>query len=186
MGDLPPPSDLTAPPRALVGELVAHLTEPDVARTCADLLRGADPEAAAPVLPYLAGRPGVHFLSGEWTEADYWPRVWGARGLLYAWSDTDTVADAVLTGLCDRVWRVAEMCLKVCVRHELACGDDAVRLAGHDLPRVRATAARALGASGDTEHVAAVHGLLADPSQDVRRAAGRALERMERRLDLPT
>ena len=54
----------------------------------------------------------------------------------------------------------------------------------HDLPRVRATAARALGGCGDSEHLAAVRRLLADPDPDVRRAAARALERLERRLDL--
>jgi HEAT repeat protein len=49
---------------------------------------------------------------------------------------------------------------------------------------VRATAARALGACGDTEHLDALLDLLYDPAEEVRRAAGRARERMEHRLDV--
>jgi len=59
-----------------------------------------------------------------------------------------------------------------------------VQLSSHELPRVRATAARALGACGDTEHLDALLDLLDDPAEEVRRAAGRARERMERRLDV--
>ena len=108
--------------------------------------------------------------------------MWGARGLLYVWDDSAT--GAVLDGLRDESWRVAEMCLKVSARRELPCGDDAVRLAGHELPRVRATAMRALAACGDIEHVDACRDALDDPDEEVRRAAARAVERLEARLDL--
>ena len=63
-------------------------------------------------------------------------------------------------------------------------GDRAARLATHELPRVRAQAVRALGAVGDTEHVATVRERLDDEHPDVRRAAARALERLTTRLDL--
>ncbi|MFZ5849519.1 MAG: HEAT repeat domain-containing protein, partial [Actinomycetota bacterium] len=63
--------------------------------------------------------------------------------------------------------------------------DGAVRRAGHDLPRVRATALRMLGRAGDTEHVAVVRAGLEDRDEAVRRAAALALERMVERLDLP-
>jgi HEAT repeat protein len=42
-----------------------------------------------------------------------------------------------------------------------------------------------LGAAGDTEHVAPVLAALEDPDEAVRRAAVRAVRRMENRLDLP-
>jgi hypothetical protein len=177
---LPPPPDLKAPPRELVAALRAHLTETEAAGRCADLLTGADPAEHADLLPYLAGRPGAAYPSDGW--AEHWPRVWGARGLLYVWDDSAT--GAVLAGLRDESWRVAEMCLKVCTLRDLPAGDDATRLAGHELPRVRAVAARALGAAGDVEHVSAVEDLLDDGSEEVRRAAHRALERMRTRLDL--
>jgi HEAT repeat protein len=49
---------------------------------------------------------------------------------------------------------------------------------------VRAAAARALGRCGDTEHHDALADLLDDPEEEVRRAAGRARERMAERLDV--
>ena len=177
---LPPPSDLRALPRELVAELRTHLTEAEAADRCAGLLAGADPAGHAELLPYLAGRPGAAYPDGGW--ADYWPRVWGARGLMYVWDDRAT--GSVLAGLSDHAWRVAEMCLKVGALRQLPGGDAAGRLARHELPRVRAAAARALGAGGDVEHVAAVEELLDDPSDEVRRAAHRALGRMRSRLDL--
>jgi HEAT repeat protein len=62
--------------------------------------------------------------------------------------------------------------------------DGAVRLCQHELPRVRATALRVLGAAGDTEHVDPVLVALEDPEPEVRRSAVRALRRLVRRLDL--
>ena len=180
MDPLPPPPDLEALPRELVAALRTRLTESQAAALCADLLGGAPPEEHADLLPYLAGRPGATYFEGGW--ADYWPQVWGARGLLYVWDDG--VTDAVLAGLRHKAWRVAEMCLKVAALRDLPAGDDAARLSGHELPRLRAAAARALGAAGDVEHLAAVEDLLDDPSEEVRRAAHRARERMRSRLDL--
>lgn len=177
---LPPPEDLTALPRDLVAEYAARVGEPAAVGACVELLGGADPVGHADVLPYLAGRPGASYLGGGWQ--DYWPRVWGARGLLYVWDDAAT--HAVLAGLGDDAWRVAEMCLKVSTLRELPAGDGAVRLAGHGLPRVRAAAIRALGAAGDVEHVDAVRVALDDGAEEVRRAAARALDRMGTRLDL--
>jgi HEAT repeat protein len=43
---------------------------------------------------------------------------------------------------------------------------------------------RALAVVGDREHVAVVRDRLDDPDAEVRRRAARALEEMERRLDL--
>ena len=181
MGPLPAPTDLEALPRQLLDELRGHLTEHEAVEACVALLTGAPAEDHADLLPYLSGRPGAAYFRDGWPA--YWPRVWGARGLLYIWDDSASAA--VLDGLRDPAWRVAEMCLKVAVRRQLPAGDDAVRLTAHDLPRVRAAAMRALATSGDVEHAPAVTLALSDGSEEVRRAAARALDMMRARLDLP-
>jgi len=185
--DLPPPRDIEAHIGDLVVELAHHQGERDVVDLCVELLGGADAHDHLSELAYLTGidfGPGGHDID---TWADYWPRSWGARGLLYVWHDS--ASTAVVAGLGDEHWRPAEMCLKVAVRHEVAgAGDGAAALSTHELPRVQVQAMRALAVTGDTEHVAAVRARLADDhedeDEDVRRQAARALERMARRLDL--
>ena len=153
---------------------------------CVDLLGGADRTTYVPELRYLTGHtwepddpvrdPAV------WK--DYWVRTWGARGLLHCWHDVAT--GAVVAGLGDQHYRPAEMCLKVAAKHEVAgAGPGASALVGHELPRVRANAVRALGVVGDTEHADAVLAALDDPDGSVRVQAARAYEQMARRLDLP-
>jgi hypothetical protein len=170
-------------PRDLLARLAAHVGEARAAQLCAELLAAAEPGDHAETVLYLGGDAGRSVLEGTRGWKPYWSRVWGARGLLYVWDDS--AADAVLDGLDDPAWRVAEMCLKVAASRGLPAGDGAVRLADHELPRVRAAAVRALGAAGDVEHVAAVHAATDDEAEEVRRAAVRALEQMSARLDLP-
>jgi hypothetical protein len=184
--ELPPPRDLDAHLGELVAELAGHLGEPATVGLCVDLLGGADADRHLPEIAYLTGiafGPGPDLQDlAAWP--DYWPRSWGARGLLYVWDDSAT--SAVVAGLGDQHWRPAEMCLKAATRHEVAgSGDGAARLSTYDLPRVRAQAMRTLAVTGDTEHVDAVRARLADGDPDVRRQAARALVRMSRRLDLP-
>ena len=183
---LPRPRDLDAHVGDLVAELAAHLGGPALVDVCGRLLAGAPREDHLDELRYLAGRS---FDAGDqaldphvWP--DYWLRTWGARGLLYVWDDEAT--DAVIAGLADDHWRPAEMCLKVATRHEVGgAGDAAAALTTHELPRVRGHALRALGAVGDTEHVAVVEARLDDEDPEVRRQAARTLERLRDRLDLP-
>ncbi len=182
MDRLPAPPAERVTPRELLGLLEARVGTARAAALCADVLGAADPHEHAEMVVFLGGPAGEALLAGSPSWQEYWAPVWGARGLLYVWDES--AAPAVLAGLRHDAWRVAEMCLKVSARHGLACGDEAVRLAGHDLPRVRATAMRALGACGDTEHLDAVRAGLEDEAEEVRRAAARALERMESRLDL--
>ena len=179
---LPPPRDAAAAPRVLVAELRDLIGEVTCAAVCAELLAGGDPEDNVEALGYLGGRGAPGLVEGVW--APSWGRVWGARGLLYAWDPT--VAPAVVAGLADPAWRVAEMCLKVSSLRELAeAGDPATRLAEHELPRVRANAVRTLGLVGDTEHVDTVERALDDEEPLVRRAAALAMRRLTARLDLP-
>ena len=166
-------------------ELAARLGRETFTAVCVDLMRGAPREDHLDALPWLTGHD---WSAGEpvrdpTTWHDYWLRTWGARGLLHVWDDSAT--SAVVAGLDDEHWRPAEMCLKVVAAHDVAgAGEGAAALVGHDLPRVRAAAMRALAVAGDTEHVDVVRDHLDDPDESVRRAAARAWETMSRRLDL--
>jgi HEAT repeat protein len=181
---VPPPRDISASPKILVGELRELVGEPAVVALCLELLHGAPPEGFRDALWYLAAQatPGV-LEGGGWQK--YWARVWGARGLLYVWSPD--AAPPVVAGLADPAWRVAEMCLKVAALRELAeAGDAAVAYTRHELPRVRANAVRTLGLVGDTEHVDAVQAVLEDDDALPRKAATLAMRRLAARLDLPS
>jgi HEAT repeat protein len=178
----PVPGDLSVAER--IRELDALLGRARFVEVCTDLLGGAPRTAYVPELGYLTGHgPGSAILDAAvWK--DYWVRAWGGRGLLHCWDDEAT--EAVVAGLADEHYRPAEMCLKVCAAHDVAgSGPGAARLAGHELPRVRAAAMRTLGVVGDTEHAQVVLAALEDPDESVRRHAARAYERMAKRLDLP-
>jgi hypothetical protein len=91
----------------------------------------------------LAGPGAGTFLDGQPRDDTYWLRVWGARGLLWAWDDS--ARPAVRQALRDEHWRVREMAAKVVARHEL--GDTLPVVAGlrdDPVPRVRAAATRAV------------------------------------------
>ncbi len=176
------------PVAELIGELAERLGRAAFTEVCVALLRGAPREDHLEVLPWLTGHDwsagsAVHERD---TWRDYWPRTWGARGLLHVWDDPEGIASAaVVAGLADEHWRPAEMCLKVAAAHEVAgAGDGAAALADHALPRVRAAAMRALAVVGDTEHVDVVRDHLDDPGPAVRRTAGRSLQQLRHRLDL--
>jgi hypothetical protein len=73
----------------------------------------------------------------------YWPRVWGARALLYAWDEA--AEPAILRATSDPHWRVREMAAKVIARHLVGNGLEALaELRDDPVPRVRAAAERAL------------------------------------------
>ncbi len=181
MDELPQPSDPSAPPSVLVTELGRLVGPETAAGWCADLLAGADPHGYVEMLGYLGSNCRRAAFDPSWY--DYWPRTWGARGLLYVWADS--AARVVVNGLHDEHWRPAEMCLKVAAKREIGeAGPGALPLTEHKLPRVRAAALRCLGKVGDTEHVVAVDAALDDNQPAVRRAAARALTELVSRLDL--
>jgi len=109
----------------------------------------------------------------------YWPEVWGARVLLYAWNDT--AADAVLAGLQNRAWRVREMCTRVAAARHLPAAEYLRELLTDDTARVRAAAARALGELGSADDLELLSTLFKDPEIDVRRAAQQARTAIEKR-----
>ena len=90
----------------------------------------------------LGGPPAEWVRTGEPSGPDYWQRVWGARGLLYAWDDSARAA--VLQALDDEAWRVRDMALKVVARRGIEeAVDQVARLQSDSSARVRASAARA-------------------------------------------
>jgi hypothetical protein len=167
-------------PAGRVGILVG-LTEADVvADWCAGLLQGADPlDPDQPPLEWLGGGHATAYTSGV---NAYWPRVWGARGLLHVYRPQ--AEPAVVAGLSDEHWRVREMCAKVARAHEVgAAAAELHSRCADEVPRVRAAAVRALAVVGEAEDADAVRDCLDDPERSVAAAAERALTAMSKRLD---
>lgn len=110
---------------------------------CIELLRGGESDEG--LLLALAGPGTARVLNGTYGGGGgrYWLRVWGARGLLWAWDDAASAA--VIEALDDESWRVREMAAKVVARHlvgdALAVVDE---LTSDPTPRVRAAATRAV------------------------------------------
>ena len=124
--------------------------ESAVARWCAELLTGATAydNPSRPPITWLGGRHAAGELRRgdvDLRRQDHWPRVWAARGLLYAW---DPAAEgAVLAGLHDPAWRVREMCAKLVRRRGIAAAEPVLdRLLDDRVARVRAAAEAALTA----------------------------------------
>jgi len=176
-------------PVARVRALAERIGERETAAWCSALLAGrvGYDDAGSPPLSSL-GRGATVAIAArlERAGADYWPRVWGARGLLHCWPSPaePVVTAAVVGGLADPAWRVREMAAKVAGRHEVGEAADAlVPCAADRVPRVRAAAVRALAAVGEAEHVDVVLAALTDDDLAVRRAAERAVQRLGQRLD---
>lgn len=113
----------------------------DLVAGCVDLLsrRDVDPE----LIYALGGPPARWAIAGGEPGPDYWLRVWAARGLLWVWDDSAT--DAVLGALGDEHWRVREMAIRVCARHQLDDATQQIADCEHDeRARVRTAAAKAL------------------------------------------
>ena len=92
----------------------------------------------------LGGPAAEAVLAGrEGGREGYWPRVWAARGLLYAWDDR--AGDAIVRATTDESWRVREMALKVIARNRYGDAIDAIaELQDDPVARVRQAARRAL------------------------------------------
>ena len=108
---------------------------------CARLIGGDYSDVG--LITALAGRGAAKFFDGREHDDTYWFRVWGARGLLWAW---DGNATGALTAACrDEPWRVRERAAKVVARHLVGDLLSAVAdLRIDPVPRVRAAADRAV------------------------------------------
>jgi hypothetical protein len=129
-------------PAERVGAACAANGEAAVAIWCAGVLEGSDWNDH---LDWIADT-AAH--TPEWLAKEvnhYWPRVWAARALLYAWHPD--AAPAVVAALADEAWRVREMSAKVAGRRKLADAADPLSdLDSDPVERVRVAALRALDA----------------------------------------
>ena len=109
---------------------------------CIDLLEGRGTDDT--LIVALGGPAAEYVLAGrEGGKGGYWPRVWAARGLLYAWSDD--AEPAIIRATADEAWRVREMAAKVIARHRVGGALAAVAALNHDpKPRVKSAADRAV------------------------------------------
>ena len=161
---------------------------PQVASWCAGLLDGTIryDDQGYPPLTWLGGAHAASLLQRRAFESrnqEYWPRVWGARGLLHVWAAD--ARRAVIGGLSDPAWRVREMSAKIVRAQELADAETALTaLVADPVPRVRAAAILVLGRVGESEHAQVITHARRDQSLLVRRAAEKALEELAGRVDL--
>jgi hypothetical protein len=128
-------------PRQSIEAECARRGRAAVVAGCVGLVEGHDVD---PSLLVALGGPGADkFLDGRPHDDTYWLRVWGARGLLWAWDDS--ALEAVRRALRDEAWRVREMAAKVVARNLV--GDllpEVAALRDDPVPRVRAAASRAV------------------------------------------
>lgn len=183
----PQPSDLYAHPRQLLTEATARFGIHSVVDTCLALLEGGVDFDLLPVPAAFVS--GVHaevlVQRGDLATREhyYWPRVWGARGLRYAW--LDYAGPGVVQGLRDPAWRVREMSAKVIRDHRVpgCAGVLRGRLADESV-RVRVAAVQALGVLGGHDHASRIAAMdVSDPA--LRVAVGAALRSLRLRLGDP-
>jgi HEAT repeat protein len=188
VGGPEPGSLLASPPDRRVHGAVEIFGAEAVALWCGDLLAGrvaaTDPDR--PNVAWLGGRHAQAQLERgglDSPEQAYWPRVWAARGLLYAWDPA--AGPDVVRALGDPAWRVREMAAKVVHRRELGEAAEALGPLLRDATaRVRSAAVRAVGLVAEWDLAADVDRLArTDRDKTVRATAGRAMADLERRLD---
>ena len=178
----PVPEEVALAPSPRLAILVALTGADAVVDASCSLLLGADP--ADPLLPHLSWWGGASevALSASGLDLAYWPRVWGARGLLHVYRSRG--AAAVLVGLRDPSWRVREMCVKVVRAHEIgAAAGELARLCSDEVTRVRVAAVRGLAVVGEAEEAVVLRRLVDDVEPEVARSAEKSLRDMGIRLD---
>jgi HEAT repeat protein len=129
-------------PRTRILAECTRLGRSEVVARCVRLLEGGDVDDA--FIRVLAGRTAPWwFAHREDEDLRYWPRSWGARGLLWAWDDA--ALPALRVALCDPAWRVREMAAKVVARNLVGDAlDDVAPLRADPVRRVRIAATRAV------------------------------------------
>ena len=141
LGDVAVSSYWESTPRLSIEAECARRGKRAVVDGCVDLLMGRPVDDA--LVFALGGPPARRVLDGDGADLGYWLRVWGARGLLWAWDDS--ALPAILAAFGDESWRVREMAAKVVARNLVGDALAGVALLVEDpIPRVRAAAARAV------------------------------------------
>ena len=138
------PADLHALPKDLAAQGVELFGRERMILWCEELVAGSaqDDDSRWPDIAWLGGTVG-------W--ADYWRRVWGARGLLHI--GPPARPGIMLDALTDESWRVREMSLKVIRRHGLEDPDGLIdQLVNDPVERVRVQAWTTLGWNPDAHH----------------------------------
>ena len=159
-------------PQKRVAAAIEALGEAEVVERAVALLAGLN---AGEEFLIVAGGPHAQGLL-DGAPPLYWPEVWGARVLLYAWNDG--AKDAVAAGLQNKAWRLREMCARVVGARQLPVAELLRELLTDDVARVRAAGARALGAVGSADDVELLSKLFTDPEVEVRRAAQQAIAQL--------
>jgi HEAT repeat protein len=129
-------------PQQSIGLECARRGRAELVSGCVALLRR---QVVDDDLVIALGGPGARTIldSGPKPVYLYWLRVWGARGLLHAY--TDQAEEAVIEALADEHWRVREMAAKVIARYRIGAALKPVAgLRDDPVPRVRAAAHRAV------------------------------------------
>ncbi|HEY2315721.1 MAG TPA: HEAT repeat domain-containing protein [Streptosporangiaceae bacterium] len=139
---MPAPSTWELTPRQSVEMECARRGRLAMIDGCVALLCGRDvDDNLIMALGGPAGRTVIH--DGPAQRNQYWRRVWGARGLMYAFDERAEAA--IIEALRDEHWRVREMAAKVIARHKIGAAMTAVaRLRDDPVPRVRAAGERAV------------------------------------------
>jgi hypothetical protein len=129
-------------PRQSVELECARRGHQQVVDGCVKLLRRRDVDDN--LIMALGGPAGRVVLDdGPAQRNQYWGRVWGARGLLYAFDER--AVPAIIDALHDEHWRVREMAAKVIARHKIDAAMTAVAgLRDDPVPRVRTAGERAV------------------------------------------
>ncbi len=138
---MPARSDWGLTPRQSIEMECARRGESALVSGCVALLRGRDADDG---LLFALGGPMASIVihDGPRQRNQYWRRVWGARGLLYAWAPE--AAEAVIAALADDHWRVREMAAKVIAKRKIGEALPGLTPLREDpVPRVRAAAERA-------------------------------------------
>lgn len=174
--DATPEIPLDDPTDARLAAAVSLWGEKEVATRAIALIGGFN--AGEEFLLYVGGRHAQGVIDGA--PVLYWPELWGTRALLYAWDDS--ALPAVTAALTNQAWRVREMATRVVAARELDLSAALVVLLVDEVARVRAAAARALGAVGSLERVDDIRPLLTDPEIDVRRGAQQGIDALRARF----
>jgi HEAT repeat protein len=129
-------------PRESVARECERIGTAAVVAGCVALLEGRKADPA--LILALGGRP-ARWAAGfdEPAGPAYWLRVWGARGLQWAWDDK--AAGSVVKALTDEAWRVREMAVRVVILHAVREAIPSIRRLQRDPnARVREAAERAV------------------------------------------